>query len=67
MKQATDVLERMQDLEGKISLLNDIKFKEMEKPFNARDYKLLEFLWKELTTYSYAIKQFEWLLDINRA
>jgi len=65
MKPAEDIQQRMQFLKQKLQLLETLKVLEMNKPYNLRDYKLLQFWFKEHHMYAYALTQFEWLLDVS--
>ena len=63
MKPAVDIQERMLYIQNKITLLQTLKQQEMNKNFVSRDYKFLQFIWKEECVYAYAMQQFKWLID----
>ncbi|QXV63890.1 hypothetical protein INP83_12325 [Mucilaginibacter sp. 21P] len=67
MKPNQAILERLNAITDKLSLLASLKEEEMRRPISDRDYKYLHFIWKEECVYNFAKNQFYWLLDLKQS
>jgi CRISPR/Cas system type I-B associated protein Csh2 (Cas7 group RAMP superfamily) len=58
-----DIRDRMKDFEANLLLVAECRKKEMEKPFNRRNYEVLYMLHKDEALYRYCLNEFNNLLD----
>jgi len=56
------ITQKIQELNQRLSLIVKTQEDELQKKFDARDMRLLTFLYKEYSTYDFAKKQLESLL-----
>ncbi|MBL0743062.1 glycosyltransferase family 9 protein [Chryseolinea lacunae] len=63
MKQHREIFEQTSYLKEKLEILKKLKKEQMDKPMDKRDSRLLNFIWKEQSVYSYALKQIAWFTN----
>jgi hypothetical protein len=65
MKPIVEILQRADYFKKRISLLDNLRSREMEKPIIERNNDLLLFLGKEQNKYTCSLREFQWLLGIE--
>jgi len=65
MKYATEISTRIMELKEKIRVIEEERNKELKKPFDKRNIRLLSFLYKEYSVYEFSMSQLEWVLSLN--